>query len=203
MKLIVGLGNPGPQYERTRHNVGFLVVDQLARRFVDPATGGGIAKARFSGLLLEASVQGERVLLLKPTVFMNRSGQSIIEALQFYKLDPVTDLLVLVDDLALPVGAIRLRSEGGAGGHNGLTDIISRLGNPLFARCRIGIDSPERIPQKDYVLGRFTSEQQEMIEPALEDATRAAAHWVANGIEDTMNRFNRRTEQPAGPAADD
>ena len=95
MKLIVGLGNPGPEYERTRHNVGFLVVDRLARRFVDPATGGGIAKARFSGLLLEARVQGERVFLLKPTVFMNRSGQSILEALQFYKIDPVTDLLVL------------------------------------------------------------------------------------------------------------
>jgi PTH1 family peptidyl-tRNA hydrolase len=190
MKLVVGLGNPGPEYERTRHNVGFVVVDRLARRFADPAAS--IPRSKFSGLLVESVIAGEKVLLLKPTVYMNRSGQSIGEAMRFYKLDPATDLLVLVDDIALSTGMIRLRGDGGGGGHNGLGDITSKLGGPGWARCRIGIDSPGRIPQKDYVLGRFTQEQQEDLEPALEDAVSAVACWVEHGITTTMNRFNRR-----------
>jgi PTH1 family peptidyl-tRNA hydrolase len=190
MKLVVGLGNPGPEYERTRHNVGFVVVDRLARRFSDPATS--IPRAKFSGLLVEASIAGEKVLLLKPTLYMNRSGQSVAEAIRFYKLDPKADLLVIVDDIALPCGLIRLRGDGGGGGHNGLGDISNRLGGQEWSRCRIGIDPPGRIPQKDYVLGRFTTEQQESLETGLEDAVSAAACWVEQGITTTMNRFNRR-----------
>ncbi|MCH2144828.1 MAG: aminoacyl-tRNA hydrolase [Phycisphaerales bacterium] len=190
MKLVAGLGNPGPEYDRTRHNVGFAVVDRLARRFADPATA--VPRAKFSGLLVESVIAGEKVLLLKPTLYMNRSGQSIAEAIRFYKLDPSTDLLVIVDDIALPCGLIRLRGDGGGGGHNGLGDISTRLGSSSWARCRIGIDPPGRIPQKDYVLGRFTPEQQEALEPGLEDATSAAACWVEHGISKAMNRFNRR-----------
>ena len=190
MKLIVGLGNPGPEYERTRHNVGFVALDRIARRLTDPATG--IPRSRFSGLVIESERNSEKLLLLKPTNFMNLSGTSVSEAIRFYKLDPEHDLLVLVDDIALPCGSIRLRAEGGDGGHNGLSDISQKLGTKRWARCRIGIDSRGRIPQKSYVLGRFTPEQEDALEPALEDSVRAATHWVDSGIAETMNRFNKR-----------
>ena len=190
MKLIVGLGNPGPEYERTRHNVGFVALDRVARRFVDPASGA--PRARFSGLLLEAELEGEKLLLLKPTTFMNLSGTSVAEAVRFYKLSPGEDVLVVVDDIALPCGSIRLRGDGGDGGHNGLSDITRRLGTSRWARCRIGIDPRGRIPQKSYVLGRFTPEQEQALEPALEDAVAAIGHWATNGIDETMNRFNKK-----------
>ena len=190
MKLIVGLGNPGPEYERTRHNVGFQVIDRLARRFADPATS--VPRAKFSGLLVECEISGEKVLLLRPTVFMNLSGTTVAEATRFYKLEPTRDVLVLVDDLALPCGSIRTRGEGGTGGHNGLSDIRQKLGTEKWARCRIGIDRPGRIPQKSYVLGRFTPEQESALEPALEDAVKASECWVTEGLVETMNRFNRR-----------
>ena len=190
MKLIVGLGNPGPEYERTRHNVGFVALDRFARRFSDPATGS--PRARFSGLLIESEIEGEKVLLLKPTTFMNLSGTSVAEAMRFYKLKAEEDLMVLVDDIALPCGAIRLRGDGGDGGHNGLSDIGTRLGTSRWARCRIGIDPRGRIPQKSYVLGRFTPEQEQAVEPALEDAVAAVRHWATHGIDETMNRFNKK-----------
>ncbi len=192
MKVIIGLGNPGLEYERTRHNVGFDVIDRLARRTVDPTRS--IAKSRFSGVTLEAEMRGaegpEKVLLIKPLTFMNRSGQSAAEALRFYKLDATKDLLVVVDDLALPCGAIRLRPDGSAGGHNGLADIEQKLGTSSYARCRIGIDAPGQVPQKDYVLGRFRPDQQQPIEIALEQAVQAALCWVSSGITTAMNRFN-------------
>lgn len=190
MKLIVGLGNPGSEYDRTRHNVGFEVVDRLARRHVDPQQSA--AKARFSGLLLEAEIGGERVLLLRPTTYMNRSGQSVAEAVRFHKLDPSRDLLVIVDDLALPCGTIRLRPDGGAGGHNGLADIGEKLGSFTWARLRIGIDAAGVVPQEQYVLGRFRPDQQAAIESALDDAAAASACWATEGLESAMNRFNRR-----------
>jgi len=195
MKLIVGLGNPGPAYDRTRHNVGFEVVDRLARRHVDPQRS--TAKARFSGLLLEAEIGTERVLLLKPTTFMNRSGQCVAEAVRFHKLDPATELLVVVDDLALPCGSIRLRPDGGAGGHNGLADIGEKLGGFQWPRVRIGIDPPGSIPQADYVLGRFRPDQQIAVEQSLEESVAACACWATEGLEVAMNRFNRRASAPS------
>ncbi len=191
MKLIVGLGNPGPEYDRTRHNVGFDVLDRLARRYVDPNVSGA-AKSRFQGVALEAEIGTERALLLKPLTFMNRSGQSVAEAVRFYKLDAAADLLVIVDDLALGCGVIRLRNEGSAGGHNGLADIEQKLGTAQYARLRIGIDPPNAIPQKSYVLGKFRPDQLERLEPALAESVDAAACWTMNGITETMNRFNRR-----------
>lgn len=197
MKLIVGLGNPGPSYERTRHNVGFEVVDRLARRHIDPQRS--VAKARFSGLLLEAEIGTERVLLLKPTCFMNRSGQSVAEAVRFHKLDAASDLLVIVDDLALPCGSIRLRPDGGSGGHNGLSDIGQKLGSFNWARLRIGIDAPGQVPQADYVLGRFRPDQQLAVEPALEESVAASTCWATEGLESAMNRFNRRSNSSSDP----
>lgn len=193
MKLIVGLGNPGKEYDRTRHNVGFEVVDRLARRHVDPQRS--IAKARFQGLLLETEIGGERVLLLKPTTYMNLSGQSVAEAVRFHKLEAARDLLVVVDDIALPCGSMRLRPEGGAGGHNGLADIGEKLGSFDWARLRIGIDAPGAIPQAAYVTGRFRPDQQGPIEEAIEESVAACACWAAEGLQTAMNKFNRSTRR--------
>jgi PTH1 family peptidyl-tRNA hydrolase len=189
MKLIVGLGNPGPEYDHTRHNVGFVVLDRLARRFAP----GAIARSKFQGAAIETAIGEQKVLLLKPLMYMNRSGQSVAEAVGFYKLNPSTDLLVLVDDTALPCGVIRLRGEGSAGGHNGLEDIEQKLGSNEYPRLRIGVDARGQIPQREYVLGRFRPDQLELIEPALNEAVDAAVCWVSDGMATAMNRFNRRS----------
>jgi PTH1 family peptidyl-tRNA hydrolase len=196
MRLIVGLGNPGAEYGGTRHNAGFEVLDRLARRYADPPAGP--AKSRFTGLLLEARIGAERALLLKPTTFMNLSGVSVLEALRFHKLDAKSDLLVIADDFALPCGAIRLRGQGSDGGHNGLADISRRLGGDQWARLRVGIDPPGRVPTESYVLGKFTAEQLPRLESGLDEAADAAACWAERGLEAAMNAFNRRG---AGAAA--
>jgi PTH1 family peptidyl-tRNA hydrolase len=188
MKLIVGLGNPGLGYVDTRHNVGFDVLDRLARRWAP----GAVARSKFHGVLIDGVLQGRRVLLLKPTTYMNRAGISVAEAVRFYKLEPVEALLVIVDDVALACGLIRLRPGGGPGGHNGLADIEQRLGTDEYARLRVGIDPPGAIPQKDYVLGRFRPDQLALVTAALDEAAEAAACWVVHGCQETMNRFNRR-----------
>jgi len=191
MKLIVGLGNPGSQYTGTRHNVGFEVVDRLARRWADrPAEG---ARNRFGGLVVEATIAGERTLLLKPQTFMNRSGRSVAEAIGFYKIDSTRDLLVVADDLDLACGVIRLRAEGGSGGHNGLQDILGALGRPDWARCRVGIGRSTTMPSTDFVLGRFTPEQQPVAEESFDQAAAACEAWCRDGIASSMNLFNRRS----------
>jgi PTH1 family peptidyl-tRNA hydrolase len=200
VKLIVGLGNPGPEYARTRHNAGFMVVDRFAARWA--SAGGEIARSRFGGLATECSVKGHKALLLKPLTYMNRSGQSIVQAIAFYKCDPASDLLVLVDDVALPTGAIRLRPGGSAGGHNGLADIQRALGNDTYPRLRIGIDAkPPVIALHDYVLGRFSDEQLTALAPALEKACDAAELFITDGLDAAMNRFNRKDDPPPPPAS--
>lgn len=188
MKLIVGLGNPGPQYETTRHNVGFVVLDHLARRYAP----GGVARSKFHAAVLDADIGGQRTMLLKPTTYMNRSGLSVSEAVQFYKVSSEEDLLVLVDDVALPCGSIRLRPSGGTGGHNGLIDVEQKLGTDAYGRLRIGVDAPGTVPQKDYVLGRFRPDQKELMAPAMAEATDAAACWATQGMTEAMNRFNQK-----------
>lgn len=193
MKVIVGLGNPGLQYERTRHNAGFMAIDRLARSHAR----GSIAKARFSAACLDAEIAGEKCLLLKPTTYMNLSGRSIAEAIHFYKLVPATDLLVLVDDVALPVGTIRLRADGSAGGHNGLADIERALGSAVYPRCRIGVGAkPAHMVQADWVLSRFAAEEQPDLDRSIERAAEAAVSFVEKGIEVAMNRFNTRISEP-------
>jgi PTH1 family peptidyl-tRNA hydrolase len=191
MKLIVGLGNPGPEYDNTRHNVGFVVLDRLARRHAP----GAIARSKFQAATIDAAINDEKVVLLKPLTYMNRSGQSVSEAVSFFKLDATRDLLVIVDDVALPCGTIRLRADGSAGGHNGLADIEQKLGTNAYARLRIGIDAPGQVPQKEYVLGRFRADQMPLIESAVEDAVQAAMLWAASGITDAMNKFNRKSDK--------
>ncbi len=200
MKLIVGLGNPGLEYARTRHNVGFEAIDRLARRAVTSpgSSPEGCARARFNGLTLEAEIGSQRVLLLKPTTFMNRSGRSVAEAIGFYKLDVKSDLLVIADDIDLPCGSVRVRGEGGAGGHNGLGDILSALGTPQWSRCRIGIDKPGVVPQADYVLGRFTDDQAPLIDDGIEQACHAVQMWCRDGLAATMNSFNTKVATAQG-----
>ncbi|MDA0803932.1 MAG: aminoacyl-tRNA hydrolase [Planctomycetota bacterium] len=198
MKLVVGLGNPGPEYRRTRHNVGFEVIDCLARR---SGLSDAASRSRFSGLVLEAELGGERTLLLKPMTFMNRSGQSVVEAARFYKVDTERDLLVIADDLALPCGQLRLRADGGDGGHNGLADITRALGTPAWARCRIGIDRSAVIPHDEYVLGRFLPEQEPLVAECVDRAADAATVWCQRGATAAMNQFNQRIPGESGPAS--
>lgn len=185
MKLVVGLGNPGRRYEKTRHNVGFDVLRHLAERHAS-----GNVRRRFSGELLEARIAGQKVLLLSPTTYMNRSGRSVAEAARFYKLAP-EHILVVCDDLNLPLGKLRLRAKGSPGGHNGLADIIRMLGSEAFPRLRIGIGSPP--PGCDparFVLARFQADEQSTVNEAVKQAADAVAIWVSEGIDASMNRYN-------------
>jgi PTH1 family peptidyl-tRNA hydrolase len=195
MRLIVGIGNPGTEYDRTRHNVGFEAIDRLARRIAP----GEIARSKFQGAVLESTLTDDKVLLLKPTTFANRTGQAVSEAIRFYKLTPEEDLLVLVDDTALPCGRIRIRESGGTGGHNGLRDITSHLGTDRWARVRIGIDAPGQVPLSSYVLGRFRPDQAGDVERGIEQAADAANCWLTRGITAAMNAFNADRESSGSP----
>jgi peptidyl-tRNA hydrolase, PTH1 family len=185
MKLIVGLGNPGRKYETTRHNVGFDVLEVVARRCAaEPA------KEKFHGRLVDTTIADERALLLWPHTLMNRSGQSVLAAVDFYQL-PSSDLLVVCDDFNLPLGTLRFRSQGTYGGQKGLQDIIRRLGTDQFSRLRLGIGPvPEAWDPADFVLGRFSSGERPVIEETIERAADGVECWVAEGIEKSMNRFN-------------
>jgi PTH1 family peptidyl-tRNA hydrolase len=189
MHLIVGLGNPGPSYERTRHNAGFLGADRVLRAFAP----GASARQRFGAECAECTVLGERALVLKPMRFMNCSGQSVAEAMAFYKIGRER-LLVLVDDYALALGAIRLRAGGGSGGHNGLRDIERALGTPDYPRLRIGIDPPPPTyaDPADWVLGRFDDAQLKALDPALDRVKDACAAFVKHGLAKAMNTFNAK-----------
>jgi PTH1 family peptidyl-tRNA hydrolase len=185
MKLIVGLGNPGRRYEKTRHNVGFEVLDTLAAR-----TAAETAKTKFSGRVAGATIAGESVLLLWPQTLMNRSGQSVAEAVGFYQL-PLAELLVVSDDFNLPLGKLRFRSQGSAGGQKGLDDIVCRLGTEEFARLRVGIGPvPDAWDPADFVLARFNSADRATAEDAIARAADAVECWVAEGIEAGMNQYN-------------
>lgn len=187
MKLIVGIGNPGIKYQSTRHNAGFEVLDRIARRMAP----GEVARGRFRGSTIESMDGEEKVILLKPGTYVNRSGECVAEAVQFFKLDPSEDLLVVVDDSALPCGAIRLRAEGGDGGHNGLLNINQHLGGELWCRLRLGIDAPHpNQPLEKYVLERFNPDQLDTMDDSYERAVSAAACWVKAGIATAMNEYN-------------
>jgi peptidyl-tRNA hydrolase, PTH1 family len=183
MKVVLGIGNPGREYEGTRHNVGFDVVDRLAA-----ADRIEVVKRRFDALTGEGTIQGERVLLMKPQTFVNLSGQSARQALDFYKLAP-SDVLVVCDDANLPTGRLRFRRDGSSGGHNGLESIIAHLGGEAFPRLRIGIGRRDD-DLVDHVLGRFSKAERAAMEEASIDAMRGIELWIARGIETCMNEFN-------------
>jgi PTH1 family peptidyl-tRNA hydrolase len=185
VKLVVGLGNPGSQYAGTRHNIGFEVLSRLATRWNTPAP-----RAKFQGEVAEAAVGAEKVLLLWPLTFMNLSGASVLAARDFYKL-PHADLMVICDDLNLPTGKVRVRGKGSAGGQKGLDDILRRLGADDVPRLRIGIGQvPPGRETTGYVLGKFTTDEQQAVGPAVAKAADAVATWVAQGITACMNQYN-------------
>ena len=185
MKLVVGLGNPGREYQGTRHNIGYMVLAELFQRFGRPKP-----KGRFHGEVVEIQVGGEKVLLLSPTTYMNRSGLSVREAVSFYKL-ALTELLVICDDLNLPFGKLRIRTNGGSGGQKGLQDIIQKLATEDFCRARVGIgQSPDPSVTADYVLSRFNTSEQKSIPDVIVNAANAVESWIQHGAAETMNRFN-------------
>ena len=184
-KLIVGLGNPGKEYERTRHNVGFMVVDAFAR-------ANGIAVARREGRALagEGRVGDTRVFLMKPLTFMNLSGESVGGFLRRKPL-ALSDIMVVTDDIALPLGKLRLRAQGSAGGHNGLKSLLQHLHSTEFPRLRFGVGAPrDPAVQIDYVLGTFGKREQADVEDGIARAVAALETWLSDGVETAMNQFN-------------
>lgn len=185
MKIVVGLGNPGKKYEQTRHNVGFEVLAELSHRWQAPAP-----RTKHQSLVSEIICEGEKVLLLAPQTFMNLSGVAVKSATDFCKLD-VEHLLVVCDDFNLPLGKLRLRSEGSAGGQNGLDNILQHMGTQKVPRLRIGVGPlPERWNAADFVLGRFRAEERELADEAIRRAADAVECWITSGMATTMNRFN-------------
>ncbi|MGE5620667.1 MAG: aminoacyl-tRNA hydrolase [Sphingomonadaceae bacterium] len=184
MKLVIGLGNPGSRYAATRHNVGFMALDRLARKH-----GASITKRQCNALTALATVSGQRVCLAKPQTYMNLSGESVACLARFYRIAP-EDILVIYDDRDLPVGKLRLRERGSAGGHRGMQSIIATLGTSDFPRLRIGIGRPSEMDAVDHVLGQFSAEERSVMDEALDRAVEAVEVALGEGLEAAMNRFN-------------
>ncbi|MEM1253759.1 MAG: aminoacyl-tRNA hydrolase [Cyanobacteria bacterium P01_H01_bin.21] len=193
-KLLVGLGNPGQKYDRTRHNIGFEVIDSLAKSWTVQLT----ENKRFHGTVGEMrSSQGDRLILLKPNTYMNRSGQSVRAIVDWYKLS-ANDVLVIYDDMDLPIGRLRLRLSGSAGGHNGMKSIISHLGTQVFPRLRLGISRADNAEQQvnravvGHVLGKFAPDERKVMDAAITLAVDAVEFSLRKGIERTMSLYNGR-----------
>ncbi|MFZ9089586.1 MAG: aminoacyl-tRNA hydrolase [Planctomycetaceae bacterium] len=185
MKVIVGLGNPGARYQGTRHNVGFDIVDQLARRWL--ADG---VQTKFQAEFAIVHSGGSRVLLVKPLTYMNRSGEAVQQICRFYQVEPES-VVVICDDMNLPLGRIRWRAGGSAGGQKGLADIIQRLGTDKVPRLRIGVDRPPgKMDPAAWVLARFRAEDREEVELVSQTAADSVETWLAEGVSGAMNRYN-------------
>jgi len=184
IRLIAGLGNPGPEYAATRHNIGFMVVDQLAAQF-GSTWEKSVPQAREDALLARCGA----VLLVKPLSFMNRSGYPVFAIAQFYKIEP-QEILVVLDDFALPLGRLRLRAQGGPGGHNGLESLIVQFGTEEIPRLRIGIGAAPQEGSMDYVLSRFFDEEKLIVRSTIERAVEALKCAIDNGLVSAMNTFN-------------
>ena len=185
MYIIAGLGNPTREYEKTRHNVGFDTIDVLADKL-----NTSVDEKKFKGLYGKGIIAGEKVILLKPQTFMNLSGESVRAAADFYKVAP-EEIIVIYDDISLEPGQLRVRKKGSAGGHNGMKNIIAHLGTQDFPRIRVGVgEKPAGMDLADYVLGRFSKGERELLEEAFKEGARAAVAILCDGIESAMNQFN-------------
>lgn len=182
MFLIVGLGNPGREYENTRHNIGFAAIDIIAEKYnID------VNRTKFKGEYGEGFINGNKVILLKPYTFMNLSGESVREAIDFYKL--TEEVLIIYDDISLEVGRLRIREKGSAGGHNGIKSIINHIGTDVFTRIKIGVGAPKG-DLVNHVLGKFSKEEVNILKQTLDVVAKATEDIIANGAKDAMNKFN-------------
>lgn len=183
MFLIVGLGNPGREYENTRHNIGFAAMDVLAEKYnID------INRTKFKGEYGEGFINGNKVILLKPYTFMNLSGESVREAIDFYKLTE-EQVLIIYDDISLELGRLRIREKGSAGGHNGIKSIINHMGTDVFTRIKIGVGAPKG-DLVNHVLGKFSKDEVNILKQTLDAVTEATADIIDNGAKEAMNKFN-------------
>ena len=196
MYLIVGLGNPTKQYEKTRHNIGFDVIDALADKY-----NISVTEKKHKALCGSGAIEGQKVMLAKPQTFMNLSGESVVELLNYYKMDPESEMIVIYDDISLAPGNIRIRKKGSAGGHNGIKNIIALTGTQNFLRIKVGVgEKPKGWDLADYVLGRFSTEDRKYVEEAIKDAISACTLMVWDDVDKAMNDFNskkRETETAA------
>ncbi len=193
MKVVVGLGNPGAQYEGTRHNVGFDVIQVLAKRH-----NIAVSKRNFRAVYGEGTIAGEKVILVRPMTYMNLSGEAVAALCRFYKVPP-EDVIVILDDVALAVGRLRLRFQGSAGGHNGLTNIIKLLHTEAVPRIRVGVGAAGAGAMVNHVLGRFGAEERDTMAETCERAAEAVEYAVQEGFEKAMNRFNISEKPPKPP----
>lgn len=186
MKLLVGLGNIGKEYENTRHNTGFLVMDAIAKELNET-----FKTSKFNAKIIKTTYKDEQIILMKPSTYMNNSGEAVSAAVNFYQLDPTKDVIIFYDDLDLPYGALRLREKGSSGGHNGIKSIIQHLKTQEFKRVRIGIDKNPLIPVVDYVLGKVEKENQEAWLNAIDRASKLALESVFLPFQEVMNKYNK------------
>ena len=185
MYLIAGLGNPGKQYFATRHNIGFSAIDYISQKY-----NVNVSKIKYKGLFGEGEIAGQKVVLLKPQTFMNLSGESIIAACNWYKIPP-ENVIILHDDISLPVGKLRIREKGSAGGHNGLKSIIAHLNSDNFCRMKIGVGAPNpETDLADYVLGRISKEEEKILFDVLTRVSDAVFEYISNGAMSAMNKYN-------------
>ena len=190
MFIIAGLGNPTSQYEGTRHNIGFDVMDALAEKY-----NISISEKKHKALCGKGVIEGEKVLLVKPQTYMNLSGESIAEILNYYKVDAEEDFLVVFDDISLAPGNIRIRKKGSAGGHNGIKNIIAMTGTQNFKRIKVGVgEKPKEWDHADYVLGRFSDEDRKKVNDAIEDAIGAVSMILRGETDQAMNCYNAKKE---------
>lgn len=188
MFLIVGLGNPGKQYENTRHNVGFDAIDVLVDEYRIPSSG-----KQHKAMYGKGVIEGQKVILAKPLTYMNLSGEAVRAMVDYYKIDPETELLVIFDDISLAPGNIRIRKKGSAGGHNGIKSIITHLGTQNFQRIKVGVgEKPKNWDLADYVLGTFSKDDRKLVDEALERTAKAAALIVQGEIDEAMNLYNKK-----------
>lgn len=186
MYIIVGLGNPGKKYENTRHNMGFIALDNVAKH-----NDINIKKIKFKALVGEGKIAGQRVVLVKPQTYMNLSGESVREVMNFYKA-PMENLMVIYDDIDIELGSLRIRKFGSAGTHNGMKSIIYQLKNDRFPRMRIGIGNSGNGDLKDFVIGGFSKVEADSIKETAERANLAISEWIENGIDFAMNKYNTK-----------
>lgn len=190
MFVIVGLGNPDKKYEKTRHNIGFDVVDALASKYNISMT-----EKKHKALCGTGAIEGVKVLLVKPLTYMNLSGESVGEVVNFYKLDPESDILVIYDDISLAPGNIRIRKKGSAGGHNGIKSLIQHLGTQNFARIKVGVgEKPAGWDLADHVLGHMSEEDRKLAEEAIQDAVQAAVLIMRDEVDQAMNEYNGKKQ---------